>query len=501
MMVMSFVRWKEVRGSVDEKLRFEKETGMRMKRGKVEETENVKRCVKEKGMKGRGEGEGEDSDEVSNGDSGDDNEICGRSEVEYRREVEVGKGDGNKTGKGKSGGERRSEGKYKVEELVDEERRDGRNMGRKGWKKDKYDSEGNEVYETDRRGRKEFERNIHGNLREKAHRIAVLAKDVRLRDTERRAERTSVWSKVEGREKVWETQRQESVWKNANGDKVKDDAAKVIKLEKQLGMELKRGKVEGKECGGGNEKCDGRKGRGHCLGGEKIEFCEDFGGEHRDQRKRKKNEKKMNCEYKITKGLHKGQECGKKNCKKHEKGCDQILKTGKRKGQMCGRKGKENGKCGIHKKWGVQKKYSESESDTENESENESENEIENERGRGSGSEIEIDERFSSPIGWIDLTEVPLGKIINHYQTVLDDDDDPVWRLMKGLSEEVLKKKLGDPGKEVLGSENETYQVTYDKKTGKHKWEYRGINIYENSRVYPGAMTKEEIWRWRSRYE
>ncbi|KAI9342180.1 hypothetical protein DFJ73DRAFT_762196 [Zopfochytrium polystomum] len=123
-------------------------------------------------------------------------------------------------------------------------------------------------------------------------------------------------------------------------------------------------------------------------------------------------------------------------------------------------------------------------------------------KGKNKGqSEIEIDERFSSPIGWVDPTEVPLGKIINHYQTVLDDDDDPVWRLMKGLSEEVLKKKLGDPGKEVLGSENETYQVTYDKKTGKHKWEYRGINIYENSRIYPGPMTKEEIWRWRSRYE
>ncbi|KAI9322929.1 hypothetical protein DFJ73DRAFT_768954 [Zopfochytrium polystomum] len=123
-------------------------------------------------------------------------------------------------------------------------------------------------------------------------------------------------------------------------------------------------------------------------------------------------------------------------------------------------------------------------------------------KGKNKGqSEIEIDERFSSPIGWVDPTEVPLGKIINHYQTVLDDDDDPVWRLMKGLSEEVLKKKLGDPGKEVLGSENETYQVTYDKKTGKHKWEYRGIYIYENSRIYPGPMTKEEIWRWRSRYE
>ncbi|KAI9324722.1 hypothetical protein DFJ73DRAFT_768071 [Zopfochytrium polystomum] len=129
-------------------------------------------------------------------------------------------------------------------------------------------------------------------------------------------------------------------------------------------------------------------------------------------------------------------------------------------------------------------------------------NSIKKGKNKGKGqSEIEIDERFSSPIGWIDLTEVPLGKIINHYQTVLDDDDDPVWRLMKGLSEEVLKKKLGDPGKETLGSENETYQVTYDKKTGKHKWEYRGICIYENSRIYPGPMTKEEIWRWRSRYE
>ncbi|KAI9330910.1 hypothetical protein DFJ73DRAFT_765218 [Zopfochytrium polystomum] len=40
---------------------------------------------------------------------------------------------------------------------------------------------------------------------------------------------------------------------------VRDDAAKVINLEKQLGMELKRGKVEGKEYRGGNEKCDGRK--------------------------------------------------------------------------------------------------------------------------------------------------------------------------------------------------------------------------------------------------
>ncbi|KAI9337422.1 hypothetical protein DFJ73DRAFT_763450 [Zopfochytrium polystomum] len=69
-------------------------------------------------------------------------------------------------------------------------------------------------------------------------------------------------------------------------------------------------------------------------------------------------------------------------------------------------------------------------------------------KGKGQSEiEIEIDERFSSPIGWVDPTEVPLGKIINHYQTVLDDDDDPVWRLMKGLSEEVLKKKLGDPGK------------------------------------------------------
>ncbi|KAI9324536.1 hypothetical protein DFJ73DRAFT_768210 [Zopfochytrium polystomum] len=88
-------------------------------------------------------------------------------------------------------------------------------------------------------------------------------------------------------------------------------------------------------------------------------------------------------------------------------------------------------------------------------------------KGKNKGqSEIEIDERFSSPIGWVDPMEVPLGKIINHFQTVLDDDDDPVWRLMKRLSEEVLKKKLGDPGKETLGSENETYQVTYDKKTG-----------------------------------
>ncbi|KAI9316545.1 hypothetical protein DFJ73DRAFT_770084 [Zopfochytrium polystomum] len=71
---------------------------------------------------------------------------------------------------------------------------------------------------------------------------------------------------------------------------VKDDAAKVIKLEKQLGMELKRGKVEGKEYGGGNEKCDGRKGIS-ILGGKKIEFCEDFGGEQRAA-KEKKNEKK-----------------------------------------------------------------------------------------------------------------------------------------------------------------------------------------------------------------
>ncbi|KAI9322930.1 hypothetical protein DFJ73DRAFT_768955 [Zopfochytrium polystomum] len=291
---------------------------------------------------------------------------------------------------------------------------------------------------------------------------------------------------------------------------VKDDAAKVIKLEKQLGMELKRGKVEGKEYGGGNEKCDGRKGmvlseEKKSWRGKKLNFVRTLVESTENSEREKRTRKKMNCEYMITKGKKKGQECGKKNCKKHEKGCDQILKTGKRKGQMCGRKGKENGKCGIHKKWGVQKKYSESdtesESDTDTESEIENESENESERGRGSGSEIEIDERFSSPIGWIDPTEVPLGKIINHYQTVLDDDDDPVWRLMKGLSEEVLKKKLGDPGKEVLGSENETYQVTYDKKTGKHKWEYRGINIYENSRIYPGPMTKEEIWRWRSRYE
>ncbi|KAI9334224.1 hypothetical protein DFJ73DRAFT_764192 [Zopfochytrium polystomum] len=53
MMVMRHVRWKEVRGSKDEKQRLESDMGVKMEKGRVEETEKVKRCVKENGMVNR----------------------------------------------------------------------------------------------------------------------------------------------------------------------------------------------------------------------------------------------------------------------------------------------------------------------------------------------------------------------------------------------------------------------------------------------------------------
>ncbi|KAI9361274.1 hypothetical protein DFJ73DRAFT_757163 [Zopfochytrium polystomum] len=170
-------------------------------------------------------------------------EICGRSGVEYRREVEVGKGDGNKIGKGKSGGERRSEGKYKVEELVDEERRDGSNMGRKGWKRDKYDSEGDEVCETDRRGLVRGQRMCDYEFKKGIRKGQVCG--VKSRDGLEKCGRHRE-KKKEGKEEMGKLPMEIKMmvmsfvkWKDVRGS-----VEEKLRFEKETGLRMTRGKVE-----------------------------------------------------------------------------------------------------------------------------------------------------------------------------------------------------------------------------------------------------------------
>ncbi|KAI9324164.1 hypothetical protein DFJ73DRAFT_918199 [Zopfochytrium polystomum] len=208
------------------------------------------------------------------------------------------------------------------------------------------------------------------------------------------------------------------------------------------------------------------------------------------------------CDYELKKGARKGQVCERTSVWSKVEGWEgKVWETqGEEKGGKSGDGKVANGDkddgdefCEVERRvW----KRAPKEKAKEKEKENKNELRIHHEEWSAEGT--------SNPTGRVNPSKVPLRTIINHYQMVtIDDDERPVWRLMEGLSEKTVNEILGDPSELVQGTGYETYQVTYDGKTGKHKWEYTGKHIFGAGKIYPGAKTKEEAkdekWRRKMR--